>query len=154
MRTYEKVKGAPIFVEQSTRWIGKIADLVFSKKEARVIGFWLFTRKWSMKRRFIPIENIFIDEKQNLYINKTTECMKMPKDARKLFGGSDRLHGSLLYENSKDILGIIEDVYFLLDSGNIVGYELTEGLFADLKNGIKLLRHTEPLEEKEGSFFV
>ncbi|MCD8501427.1 MAG: hypothetical protein LRY71_06700 [Bacillaceae bacterium] len=40
----------------------------------------------------------------------------------------------------------MEDVYFDEDSGTIVGYEVTDGLIADIKEGKKLIKTSTPLK--------
>lgn len=152
--TFAKVKGAPIFVEGTGKIVGKIADLVLSKEKASVIGVFLFVKKWRAKHRFLLWEDIVRNEKGNFSILSATALTTMPDGVRRFSNGNERLHGKLIIEIKGDEIGIIEDVYFLPDSGKIVGYELTEGLFSDLKNGIKMLKYTMPLVEQENSFVI
>lgn len=155
MYTFEKVKGAPIFVQGTKRVIGKIIDLVISKEEAHVIGVFLLVKKWRSRRRFILWDDIIIHGETGIFSTMSIAVLKeLPEGVRRFSHGGDRLHGNLIYKTNGDAIGIIEDVYFLPNSGKIIGYEMTEGLFSDMKDGIKMLKCTTPFIEQEGSFFI
>jgi uncharacterized protein YrrD len=47
-------------------------------------------------------------------------------------------------------LGLLEDVYFLEEVGTIVGYEVTEGLVADLVEGRRVVKSNSKLTIASG----
>lgn len=152
--TFEKVKGAPIFFQGNNKMIGRIIDLALSKDRPYINGVYLHVKKWRRKRCFLMWENIVQEKKGNFNIASLTALQEIPEGVRRFSRGADRLHGKFICENNGDIIGIVEDVYFLPNSGKIVGYEVTEGLFADVKNGFKMLKCTTPIIEHDGSFFL
>ncbi|MDQ0254276.1 uncharacterized protein YrrD [Evansella vedderi] len=155
MRTFQKVKGAPILERETKRIIGTVSDLVLSDEVTKVKGYWVQTRKWWSKKHYLSLEEITHEDGDGLYVDKGTTLTLMPKKKNKrLIDGNGHLIGKPILEQDGTMVGIIEDVYFLPDSGMIVGYELTEGLFSDFTKGIRLLKPKLPLIQREESFMV
>ena len=59
--------------------------------------------------------------------------------------GKEKLSGRPLLTSEGEKLGLVEDVYFMEELGTIVGYEVTEGLIADIKEGRKVVKTEHPL---------
>jgi len=51
-------------------------------------------------------------------------------------------------------LGLLEDVYFTEEVGTIIGYEVTDGFFADITEGKKVIKTNEPLKIGEDVIVV
>ena len=47
-------------------------------------------------------------------------------------------------------LGLLEDVYFMEELGTIIGYEVTEGLVADLVEGRRVVKTNASLTIADG----
>lgn len=56
-----------------------------------------------------------------------------------LLSGDDAFVGKELFTEEGNVLGVVADVYIEEDSDNIVGYEVSDGLIADLVAGRKWL---------------
>ncbi|MDG5786470.1 PRC-barrel domain-containing protein [Evansella sp. AB-P1] len=153
MRTFQKVKGTPIFFKDKGKFIGKISDLVLSANKDTVNGYWVQTSQWWSKKHFLPIEDIVHIDGEGMYVSKKTKLKPMSKKSEiRLCDGKDHILGKALRDKHGLMVGLIEDVYFLPDSGKIVGYELTEGLFSDLKRGILVVKPKVPFINQNNSF--
>ncbi|MCD8511661.1 MAG: PRC-barrel domain-containing protein [Bacillus sp. (in: Bacteria)] len=154
MRTFQKVKGTAIIQPNTTEIIGTISDLVLSKDITEVKGYWVQTKKWWSKKHFLSIEDVIHQDIDGMYIDSGTNLQPITKEDKRLIEGNGHIIGHSVKDKDGIMIGIIEDVYFLPESGKIVGYELTEGLFSDFSKGIKLLKPKIPLIQREKSFMV
>ncbi|MBU9720670.1 MULTISPECIES: PRC-barrel domain-containing protein [Bacillaceae] len=154
MRSLKKVKGTPVFFEKKNKYIGKITDLILTEREAAVQGYWVHDHRWWSKKHFLPLDKIADEDGNGVYVKEGTTLKTVYKFNKRFVDGSGHSFGKTLREKDGSIIGIIEDVYFLPDSGKIVGYEISEGLFSDLKHGIKVFKPQSPLIETEESFVV
>ena len=154
MRTFEKVKGAPIFFSKTKRKMGNITDLVVSHEGAKVKGYWVQTKRWWSKKRYLSLERVVHDGGDGIFAESGKEMEVIPKENSRFCDGKNHLLGKIIQKQDGTVIGLIEDVYFLPDTGMIVGYELTEGLFSDFKKGVKVIKPKTPLEIKGESFIV
>lgn len=154
MRTFQKIKGVAILNESTNELVGTISDLVLSKDVSEVRGYWVQTKKWWSKKHFLAIDDIKHEDGDGMYIESGVNLQSITKKEKRLIDGRAHIIGHSVRDKDGKMIGIIEDVYFLPDSGKIVGYELTEGLFSDFSKGIKLLKPKIPLMEREKSFMV
>ncbi len=140
MRTFNKVKGAPIIYGQMNLKLGIIIDLTYCATEGRITGFWIQDRRWWSKKHVLPLTGI-VEEKNQCYIVDTKHPFFPIKTSEARFlHGKNRLIGRAVNQRDGGMVGIVEDVYFLPDSGKILGYEMTEGFFEDYKQGIKVVK--------------
>ncbi|UCZ54382.1 PRC-barrel domain-containing protein [Bacillus shivajii] len=154
MRTSQKVKGAPVFLSDHNFQIGKVADLVLSEDKAQVLGYWVRTEQhWWSRNHFLPLERISYEKGREIYCKNGTMLTPL-KRRKRFYDGSDHFFGKPLLEQDGAMIGIIEDVYFLPETGKIVGYELTEGLFTDITKGIKVFKTQIPLKRVNEAFMV
>ncbi|UTR14279.1 PRC-barrel domain-containing protein [Salipaludibacillus sp. LMS25] len=135
MRTFEKVKGVPVFYGEKRRLLGKIADLAYNESTGRISGYWIQRRNWWSKNTFLPLSATVTRSQSSFILEESQQLLPMNDSDRRVCHGSDRLTGRAIYNKGGEIIGIVEDVYFLPDSGRILGYELTEGLFEDIRRG-------------------
>lgn len=145
LRTFQTICGKSVFDQTNGVELGKIEDL-FINKQGQVIGFVLDIKAWLHKDQFVPLDaitgfgpdGIIIKGKKHLtradHIHEYT-----------LKQGKKRIAGMPLLTVEGEKLGLVEDVYFMEEMGNIVGYEVTEGLLADIKEGKKVVRTSKPL---------
>ncbi|ADU29784.1 PRC-barrel domain-containing protein [Evansella cellulosilytica] len=154
MRTFQKVKGAPVFYEKTHRLLGEISDIVLSEREESVKGYWIHNRQWWSKKHYLSLKSIAYEDINGFYVTEKTVLQTMSKYDRRLFEGKRHIFGRPVIDKDGITLGLIEDVCFLPDLGKIVGYELTEGLFSDLRKGIRILKPKSPLVNRGNSFIV
>ncbi|MBU9712530.1 PRC-barrel domain-containing protein [Evansella tamaricis] len=154
MRTLEKVKGAPVFFEKTRKPVGKITDLVLSHKTNMVEGYWVNDHRWWSKRHFLPLDKVVHEDADGMYVKQDTSLKTVVSFTQRFADGSGHSFGKPVKERDGAMIGILEDVYFLPDSGKIIGYELSEGLYSDIKYGVKVIKPSSPLVETESSLIV
>lgn len=126
--------------------IGKVIDLLFH--ETQVKGLLIDKNGWLNRHLFVPLENIHAIGHDALTIDHVD--MLKPYDRKHfphylLQTGPKKLVGKTLMSTEGEKLGLVEDVYFHEEMGNIVGYEVTDGFIADLKEGKRVLQSKAPL---------
>ncbi|MCE7790927.1 PRC-barrel domain-containing protein [Salipaludibacillus sp. CUR1] len=136
MRTFDKVKGAPVFCGKTNCLLGVISDLTYCSKEGRITGYWIQNHQWWSRKHVLPIKGNYQRTKKGFFIHRNQVLTPLDDNERRFFHGKDRMIGKPVVKQDGDMVGIVEDVYFLPNSGRILGYELTEGLFEDFKRGI------------------
>ncbi|MCT8139562.1 PRC-barrel domain-containing protein [Anaerobacillus sp. CMMVII] len=146
MRTFSVLNGLPVISLTGGKEIGKVIDLLFHK--THVEGFLIDQNGWLNRHLFVPLENIHAIGHDALIIDDVKELSTFDKKQfpfYSLHNGTKKIVGKTLMSTEGEKLGLVEDVYFNENLGNIVGYEVTDGLIADLKEGKRVLKSTTPL---------
>ncbi|MEY8750405.1 PRC-barrel domain-containing protein [Alkalicoccobacillus gibsonii] len=141
MRTFAFVEGLPVIeMEQGTE-CGRVIDILISNN--RITGLLINMRGWFNRHRFLLLEHVSSIGDQAIMI-RTKEVIKTCQPGKTgdtpLALGRCKLKGMELFSQSGAMLGLIEDVYFSVEMGTIVGYKVTDGLLADLTTGQKMYR--------------
>lgn len=125
--------------------IGKIEDL-FLDNSGNVTGFLMDKKGWFNRDMFVPITSITSIGHDGLMI-KDRKLLKNYQKHKHTFTPLQHkgIKGKPLVTSEGEKLGLLEDVYFMEELGTIVGYEVTDGLFADLTEGKKVVKTDEPL---------
>ena len=146
MRTFSVLNGLSVISLQSGKEIGKVIDLLFY--ETSVKGLLIDKNGWLNNHLVVPLKNIYSIGQDALIIENVKVLSSY--DKRKypfysLHNGAKKIDGKTLMSTEGEKLGLVEDVYFNEKMGNIVGYEVTDGFIADLKEGKHVLKTTAPL---------
>ncbi|WP_026689116.1 PRC-barrel domain-containing protein [Alteribacter aurantiacus] len=145
MRTFQKVKGTPVFLLENGSTVGKINDL-FVDDDGCVIGFWVAGRKWWRKRKFLRMDAIVKTDPSAIFIKDANDLSVLPDSLFRFHVGRNHLFGKPLLTEDGAVTGLLEDVYFLDDLGTIVGYEVTNGFYSDFTEGKHVVKSTMPLQ--------
>jgi len=140
LRTFNKVKGAPIIHREKNLQLGIITDLTYCANEGRITGYWIQDRRWWSKKHVLPLSDIVEETNQHFIVDHMHPFIPIKASDARFLHGKNRLIGRAVNQRDGGMVGIVEDVYFLPDSGMILGYEMTEGLFEDLKRGFKVVK--------------
>ncbi|RNA68764.1 PRC-barrel domain-containing protein [Alteribacter keqinensis] len=144
MRTFQKVKGTPVFLLADGSNIGKVSDL-FVDDSGSVTGFWVAGRKWWQRRKFLRLDTIEKTETAAIYIKSDADLSFAPEALFRFHDGKNHLFGKPLLTEDGAVTGLLEDVYFLDDLGTIVGYEVTNGFISDFTEGRHVVKTDCPL---------
>lgn len=140
LRTFSKLNGLPVYCSSSAKLIGHISNMCVSS-QGSIIGLVMEGKGFFQRDRFLPIE--FIDSiGENGVMIEQVEKLTSVHDLKKKYSYNtyqDLIHKSVLSKEG-DKLGLLEDVYFSEQMGTIEAYELTDGFFADLTEGKKVIR--------------
>ncbi|WP_078552688.1 PRC-barrel domain-containing protein [Bacillus alkalicellulosilyticus] len=147
MRTFSSICGRPIYEIETGEELGIVEDL-FINKHGQVTGLQLDIKAWLQRDRFVPLSAITEIGADGVFISNRKQLRSLDKHHMSGFTlkqGKKRLAGMPLLTAEGEKLGLVEDVYFMEELGTIIGYEVTEGLLADLKEGKRVVKITEPL---------
>ncbi|MBP3951378.1 PRC-barrel domain-containing protein [Halalkalibacter suaedae] len=139
MRTFSTVEGLPVLSRASGEECGHMIDLIYLN--GHVSGFMVDPKGLLTRHLFLPVENVLSFGDDGIMIKSSSELKPYVKDKQAflLRHGKRRLQGTALLTKEGEKLGLLEDVYFHEELGRIVGYEVTEGLVADLIEGRRVV---------------
>jgi uncharacterized protein YrrD len=146
LRTFSVLNGLSVVSLKGGKEIGKVIDLLFH--ETNVVGFLIDKNGWLNSHLFVPLENIDAIGRDALVISDSKKLSNYDQKHfpyHSLHNGTSKIFGKTLMSSEGEKLGLVEDVYFNEKLGNIVGYEVTDGFIADLKEGKRVLKSTAPL---------
>jgi len=128
MRRTREIIGLPVLDLKSGDSIGWVQDLVLNNDKDEVVGILLEGGRFFHSSKGIPRKAIAAVGKDAITVRE--------KSIEELMGTrwSDKV-GNEVYTQGGDARGTIEDVF--LDDGveRIIGFEISDGLFADLLHG-------------------
>nr|WP_304217435.1 PRC-barrel domain-containing protein [Fredinandcohnia onubensis] len=156
MRTFSLLKDLPVYDEKSAEELGRVSDLCLTsdgKVNALIMkGKGLFERD-----RVVPIESISSIGDDGVMVSdrKLLELLDNEADTPTYFLHTHHgLFRKPLLSSEGQKLGLLEDVYFTEEVGTIIGYEVTDGFFADITEGKKVIKTNEPLKIGEDVIVV
>ncbi|WP_099362012.1 PRC-barrel domain-containing protein [Fredinandcohnia onubensis] len=156
MRTFSLLKDLPVYDEKSAEELGRVSDLCLTsdgKVNALIMkGKGLFERD-----RVVPIESISSIGDDGVMVSDRTLLELLDNEADTPTYFLHTHHGLFrkpLLSSEGQKLGLLEDVYFTEEVGTIIGYEVTDGFFADITEGKKVIKTNEPLKIGEDVIVV
>lgn len=146
MRTFSVLNGLSVISLENGEEIGKVIDLLFY--ETNVEGILVDKNGWLNRHLVVPLNHIHSIGHDALVVNDIHQLSIYDKKQfpfYSLHNGAKKIVGKTLMSTEGEKLGLVEDVYFNENLGNIVGYEVTDGFIADLKEGKRVLKTAAPL---------
>jgi uncharacterized protein YrrD len=128
MRRSREIIGLPVLDLKSGDSIGWVQDLILDNDQDEVVGILLEGGHFFRSPKGIPRQAIAAIGKDAVTVReKTIEELKGTR-------WSDKV-GNEVYTQAGDARGAIEDVFLDDSVQKIVGFEVSDGLFADLLHG-------------------
>lgn len=143
LRTFTTVKGLPIYDAPNGQVLGSVLDLCFTE-QGIICGLLMDCNGLFKRGRVIPITAISAIGSDGVMVSDKSQIRLKEKTDTVLQHNHHGLIGKPLLTNEGQKLGLIEDVYFQENVGTIVGYEVTDGFFADMTEGRKVIKTTNP----------
>ncbi|OLO38783.1 hypothetical protein BTR23_11000 [Alkalihalophilus pseudofirmus] len=146
MRTFATICGRSLYCAKTGEELGIVNDLLLNDHGV-VKGIVVDKKGWFNRHLFVPIDTItgFGHESLMVHDMKDITVYHKQENEHHLKQGKEKLAGRPLLTSEGEKLGLVEDVYFMEELGTIVGYEVTEGLIADIKEGRKVVKTDYPL---------
>lgn len=147
LRTYSLLKDLPVFDEKEGKILGKVSDICISH-EGNVSALVMKGKGLFERDRLVPIDCISSFGKDGVMVS---DCMKLERLDQKADSPTYFLHSHQglfrkpIMTSEGEKLGLLEDVYFTEELGTIIGYEVTDGFFADITEGKKVVKSNQPL---------
>lgn len=123
--------------------IGNVQDLLVDKG-GNVTGIVMDAKPLFERDKVIPLELIKEIGTDSVMIHERKLQAKQSDNEFSLQGKKSLL-GKPMFTAEGQKLGLLEDVYFDEKLGKIVGYELTDGFFADITEGRRVVQTDSPL---------
>lgn len=145
LRTFASLYGQTVFDLETGSELGKILDLDIDVETSKVKGLVVDKKGWFNQDLLLPIEKVEQFGTDGILISSKDVLTPFQRKSTAFVEGKTRLKGKPLLTTEGEKLGLVEDVYFMEEMGKIVGYEVTEGLLAEIKEGKKVVKTSSPL---------
>lgn len=134
--------GLPVFKDHKIETNYYVIGLVISKYPFKLLALYVKSRMESTKiKKVIPYKKIesitskkviISSENDIIFPNQITEIEEAHKEAIKIFG----FH---IYNHEGELVGIIKDIIIQKNTGKVVAFIISEGVYDDLVQGYSLL---------------
>ena len=151
MRRAAEILGLPVIEEKSGEIIGEVHDVIFIPTSSRIKG--LIVEKGN--KYLLQSHNINEIGEDAVIIKKGNvlqDYEKMPGIGVK--EGENSLRGEKVITSSGREVGTVEDLVIDEETGEIIGYELSEGLIQDLLEGRNILEFSEELNYGKDALII
>jgi uncharacterized protein YrrD len=152
LRTFSLLKGLPVVDINIGKILGKVSDLTLSDN-GEVKSLIVEPKRLFNRKRTINLLNISSFGHDGVMVNSRNLSINSKKDNHYLCHYHGLL-GKWLYSTEGEKLGILNDVYFDENLGTILGYEVSEGFFADISEGKKIIYTSSPLQFGEDMILI
>lgn len=147
LRTFTLLKDLPVYNEQAGEILGRITDICITN-DGKVSGFLVKGKGLFEKNRLIPIECISSIGNDGVMVANGEMLERLDGESEKTTYFLHSHHGLFqkpILTSEGEKLGLLEDVYFTEELGTIIGYEITDGFFADITEGKKVVKTKQPI---------
>ncbi|MBO5417672.1 MAG: PRC-barrel domain-containing protein [Clostridia bacterium] len=150
----EETKGVPIICIKDDSRIGFVEGPVYDD-DGYVIGFFADVKGNLFRKKFISLEDIIkIDGKVcKIYSERNVKKRRAAKGCS-LSCSKDRYKGKRAMLCGGEGVGVVSDLLFNAETGEIEGLELSRGLFEDLSKGRKALLLRDCTEVGEDTIII
>ncbi len=156
MRKGQDIMGLPVIEIETGKQIGTAKDFLIDH-DWHIQGVLLETKHWFSASRYVKWEDIIALGTDAVTIPNESAVITLEDDQQLCYleYGTTKIKGLPVITVNGIKLGMIEDVYFGEQWGRkIVGYELSEGLLSDLKEGRKWLPTPDCIKIGEDAIIV
>jgi uncharacterized protein YrrD len=145
LRTFSLLKGLPIYEEKTGKVLGNVSDICIGHSGC-VTAVLMDGKGLFQRDRLVPIGNISSFGKDGIMVESEQMLKPVQKNqSTNFFNTHHGLFRKPILTSEGEKLGLLEDVYFMEELGTIIGYEVTDGFFADITEGKKVVKSTKPL---------
>ncbi len=127
----------PVVALNNGKQVGEVKDLVYDINENRVVGYLVENGGWLRNSKGFLHEDICRREDESLIITDESAIKpvkSIPALKQTIVAKSDIRGRRVEYEDGR-IIGIIQDLILDENTGEIIGYEISDGVIEDLLNG-------------------
>ncbi|WP_078382664.1 PRC-barrel domain-containing protein [Sutcliffiella halmapala] len=144
MRTFSRVVGMLIYDVASGNKVGRITDFCIVEP-GQVKGLLIDGKGIFHRTKFLPYEYIQSFGDDGVMVDPKEFSSVTKEDGQVYFLKYHGIKGKSFLTGEGNKLGLLDDVYFEEETGTIVGYEVTDGFFADMAEGKKVINHPSDL---------
>jgi uncharacterized protein YrrD len=146
LRKSRDVIGLPV-IAKTGKVLGTAVDLLFDEAQ-RLRGVLLDGGGIFKRRKYVPAERIRSIGRDAVMVDSEGDVLPLDHQAGQWIGlesGDRKLGGKTVLLAGGIEAGSVTGVYFQEEVGILIGYELSDGWFGDLREGRKALMSEKPL---------
>ncbi len=129
------VKGIPIICLKDDSRVGYVSVPLYDEYNC-VCGFLAEVRGFSFRKKYIALDDILRIDRNSCVIYSENSIRNLPKAMHWSKAGElDRMLGRNVISRDGTGLGVVKDLVFDLETGNIEGFELSRGYMEDVVQG-------------------
>ncbi len=136
--------------------LGKPKDILFDPEQNRIIALLMSEGGWFSSARVIPWQNIKTIGHDSIIVPDRTAEIKADSDPyiKRILEADNVLTGTEVYTEDGRDLGRINDMYVEDNTGEVIGYEVTGGMFQALAKGKKFMPAPDTITMGQDAAFV
>lgn len=139
----DKVSELNVLAINTGEKIDTVKELIYDPEQNRVRGFLIDEGGWFSEAKVILIDDVKSIGKDALMVD-STEAIKRASDVRGKVAfiaeeGHYLTHTRVITEGGNE-LGKVTDIYFDSETGNVIEFEVSQGVVEDVKGGKKRFR--------------
>ena len=155
MHKANDVIGLPVLDLESGQECGIVRDVLYSD-DWTFQGLLVEVKALFRKSRFVPVDGIHAIG-EDYVVLQNEEVMLPAQDVENCHGvktGPVAMIGKSVITSNGQRLGQVEDIYFQTEFGEIVGYELSDGIISDILDGRKAVKHVSSAKMGEDALIL
>lgn len=132
-----QVIGLPVLTENDAQRLGTVADLLINARDGRVIGLLLSGGNALKGFQIYPYEEVRAVGSGAVLVRSREALLATRRSAalQRLMARHSEVIGKRLIDRHGNDLGVIDDLAFSPETGQIVGYQISGGFFHDVLEG-------------------
>ncbi len=138
IRKGRELIGLSVMDSSSGRLLGEVRDLLYDPAKNKLVGFVIADHGWLWGAKLLIYDQVHSVGTDVVFVDgeKTIHNTRNHPDYKKVYQDRIDIRGYLLLTGNGEVVGTIKDV--LVDpEGNLVGYEVSDGVVHDLLSGRK-----------------
>lgn len=150
LRTMQALIGLPVLTISNGDQLGHVSDGLMDGNI--VVGLLIKPQRLLAHHLFLPVEQIEQSGSSAIMVKHAAVLQVFSEVHKQLYPictSRKRFKGKPVLSDEGNLLGLAEDVYFEMEMGTIIGYEVTDGWLADIKEGRKVIKGHDLLMKKE-----
>ncbi|WP_418792285.1 PRC-barrel domain-containing protein [Phosphitispora sp. TUW77] len=127
----------PVIALNSGKQVGEVKDLIYDIDENRVIGYLVENGGWLRNSKGFLHKEIFRHENESLIIidESVIKPIKYIPALKEIINDKRDIRGLRVESDNGQSIGIIQDLIIDENTGEITGYEISDGVIEDLLKG-------------------
>jgi uncharacterized protein YrrD len=148
--------GMPVMSYGDGERVGKVEDILFDPEQNRVIALLVDEGGWFSSAKVVPWQDIRTIGQEAILIPDKSVVINADRDdyIKRVLEADNVLLGTQVYTEDGRDLGKIGDMYLDEGSGEVVGYEVSGGMFASTLKGKKFMPAPDTLTVGKDVAFV
>lgn len=156
MRKGTDIIGKDVVAVDTGEKVQTISDLVFDQNSNQLLGFLVDEGGWFSEAKVLPLQNVQSIGPDAILIADRAGIVEAPRvpAMHMILQRNNILKGTKVLTTDGRDLGTLADLYFDEYSGQVEGYDVSGGIFADAYTGRSFIPATHTLKIGQDAAFV